>query len=123
MSLSYHQLLKKWAPVFKNYVKRAQDHLDCLSALEEHFLEHDTHWGAMVQVRVTTSALSNLLTLINVPFWVRKIRQSSNILFVHPGPVEHVRAGDPGGGDDNPLVLSRSHHQQEQAAPQVPSGV
>uniref|UniRef100_A0A8D3CZE7 Translation initiation factor eIF2B subunit epsilon n=1 Tax=Scophthalmus maximus TaxID=52904 RepID=A0A8D3CZE7_SCOMX len=24
-------LLKKWSPVFKNYVKRAQDHLDCLS--------------------------------------------------------------------------------------------
>merc|ERR1712142_1014760 len=22
-------LMKKWAPVFKNYVKRAQDHLDC----------------------------------------------------------------------------------------------
>ncbi|XP_068197192.1 translation initiation factor eIF2B subunit epsilon [Antennarius striatus] len=43
-------LLKKWAPVFKNYVKRAQDHLDCLSALEEHFLEQEGHWGAMVKV-------------------------------------------------------------------------
>lgn len=43
-------LLKKWAPVFKNYVKRAQDHLDCLSAFEEHFLEQDTHWAAMVKV-------------------------------------------------------------------------
>lgn len=43
-------LLKKWAPVFKNYVKRAQDHLDCLSAFEEYFLEQDTHWAAMVKV-------------------------------------------------------------------------
>ncbi|XP_003457489.1 translation initiation factor eIF2B subunit epsilon [Oreochromis niloticus] len=43
-------LLKKWAPVFKNYVKRAQDHLDCLSAFEEHFLEQESHWAAMVKV-------------------------------------------------------------------------
>ncbi|CAL1580102.1 unnamed protein product [Knipowitschia caucasica] len=43
-------LLKKWAPVFKNYVKRAQDHLDCLSAFEEHFLEAEAHWAAMVKV-------------------------------------------------------------------------
>nr|XP_020460223.1 translation initiation factor eIF-2B subunit epsilon [Monopterus albus] len=43
-------LWKKWAPVFKNYVKRAQDHLDCLSAFEEHFLEQEGHWAAMVKV-------------------------------------------------------------------------
>ncbi|XP_004079082.1 translation initiation factor eIF-2B subunit epsilon [Oryzias latipes] len=43
-------LLKKWAPVFKNYVKRAQDHLDCLSAFEEHFWEQESHWAAMVKV-------------------------------------------------------------------------
>uniref|UniRef100_A0A665X9Q4 Translation initiation factor eIF2B subunit epsilon n=1 Tax=Echeneis naucrates TaxID=173247 RepID=A0A665X9Q4_ECHNA len=43
-------LLKKWSPVFKNYVKRAQDHLDCLSAFEEHFLEQENHWAAMVKV-------------------------------------------------------------------------
>ncbi|XP_068604704.1 translation initiation factor eIF2B subunit epsilon [Brachionichthys hirsutus] len=43
-------LLKKWAPVFKNYVKRAQDHLDCLSALEEHFLEQESLWAALVKV-------------------------------------------------------------------------
>nr|XP_015812891.2 translation initiation factor eIF-2B subunit epsilon [Nothobranchius furzeri] len=43
-------LLKKWAPVFKNYVKRAQDHLDCLGAFEEHFLEQEGHWAAMVKV-------------------------------------------------------------------------
>uniref|UniRef100_A0A3Q3L6N2 Translation initiation factor eIF2B subunit epsilon n=1 Tax=Labrus bergylta TaxID=56723 RepID=A0A3Q3L6N2_9LABR len=43
-------LLKKWAPVFKNYVKRAQDQLDCLSAFEEHFLEQESHWAAMVKV-------------------------------------------------------------------------
>lgn len=44
------QLLKKWAPVFKNYVKRAQDHLDCLAAFEEHFLDQESHWAAMVKV-------------------------------------------------------------------------
>ncbi|KAM8838925.1 translation initiation factor eIF2B subunit epsilon [Synchiropus picturatus] len=43
-------LLKRWAPVFKNYVKRAQDHLDCLSAFEEHFLEQENHWAAMVKI-------------------------------------------------------------------------
>ncbi|CAB1326812.1 unnamed protein product [Coregonus sp. 'balchen'] len=43
-------LLKKWSPVFKNYIKRAQDHLDCLSAVEELFLEQDTHQTAMVKV-------------------------------------------------------------------------
>ncbi|XP_076018430.1 translation initiation factor eIF2B subunit epsilon [Genypterus blacodes] len=43
-------LLKKWAPVFKNYVKKAQDHLDCLAAFEEHFLEHDSHWAALGKV-------------------------------------------------------------------------
>lgn len=50
LSLSSSQLLKNWAPVFKNYVKRAQDHLDCLSAFEEHFLEQESHWAAMVKV-------------------------------------------------------------------------
>lgn len=48
--MSPFQLLKKWAPVFKNYVKRAQDHLDCLSAFEEHFLDQESHWPAMVKV-------------------------------------------------------------------------
>ncbi|KAK1878770.1 Translation initiation factor eIF-2B subunit epsilon [Dissostichus eleginoides] len=43
-------LLNKWAPVFKNYVKRAQDQLDCLSAFEEHFLEQESHWAAMFKV-------------------------------------------------------------------------
>ncbi|XP_023653972.1 translation initiation factor eIF2B subunit epsilon [Paramormyrops kingsleyae] len=43
-------LLKKWTPVFKNYVKRTQDHLDCLGALEEFFLEHESCWGAMVKI-------------------------------------------------------------------------
>uniref|UniRef100_A0AAY4A3F1 Translation initiation factor eIF2B subunit epsilon n=1 Tax=Denticeps clupeoides TaxID=299321 RepID=A0AAY4A3F1_9TELE len=41
-------LLKGWAPVFKNYVKRAQDHLNCLASIEEFFLEHEAHWGALV---------------------------------------------------------------------------
>lgn len=50
MFLCLPQLLKKWAPVFKNYVKRAQDHLDCLSAFEEHFLDQESHWPAMVKV-------------------------------------------------------------------------
>uniref|UniRef100_A0A4W4DYY7 Translation initiation factor eIF2B subunit epsilon n=1 Tax=Electrophorus electricus TaxID=8005 RepID=A0A4W4DYY7_ELEEL len=43
-------LLKTWAPVFKNYVKRVQDHADCLASLEEVFLEHESHWPALVKV-------------------------------------------------------------------------
>ncbi|XP_077354381.1 translation initiation factor eIF2B subunit epsilon [Festucalex cinctus] len=46
-------LLEKWAPVFKNYVKRSQDQLDCLSAFEEHFLEQATHWPAMYKILMT----------------------------------------------------------------------
>lgn len=65
------QLLKKWARVFKNYVKRAQDHLDCLSAFEEHFLEQESHWAAMVKVRVDPCAVSNILTFI-VGFWIQE---------------------------------------------------
>lgn len=55
LSLLCLQLLKKWTPVFKNYVKRAQDHLDCLSAFEEHFLEQENHWAAMVKVWLTAT--------------------------------------------------------------------
>ncbi|KAK6478734.1 translation initiation factor eIF-2B subunit epsilon [Huso huso] len=43
-------LLKRWTPVFKNYVKRAQDHMDCLAAIEEFFLERVALWAAMVKV-------------------------------------------------------------------------
>uniref|UniRef100_A0A8C4I5U5 Translation initiation factor eIF2B subunit epsilon n=1 Tax=Dicentrarchus labrax TaxID=13489 RepID=A0A8C4I5U5_DICLA len=50
LTASQYVLLKQWAPVFKNYVKRAQDYLDCLSAFEEHFLEQESHWAAMVKV-------------------------------------------------------------------------
>ncbi|XP_066537082.1 translation initiation factor eIF-2B subunit epsilon [Hoplias malabaricus] len=53
-------LLKKWAPVFKNYVKREQDHMDCLSALEEVFLEHDSQWPALVKVLMTVYELEIL---------------------------------------------------------------
>ncbi|XP_063074806.1 translation initiation factor eIF-2B subunit epsilon [Engraulis encrasicolus] len=53
-------LLKRWAPVFKNYVKRAQDHLDCLSAMEEFFLEHEGHWAALVKVLMNTYQLEIL---------------------------------------------------------------
>ncbi|KAG2462342.1 translation initiation factor eIF-2B subunit epsilon [Polypterus senegalus] len=47
-------LLKRWTPVFKNYIRRAQDHLDCLAAIEEFFLEHDSLWTAMVKVLMTS---------------------------------------------------------------------
>lgn len=51
--LTSSQLLKKWTPVFKNYVKKTQDQVDCLSAFEEHFLEQDAHWAAMFKVAIT----------------------------------------------------------------------
>ncbi|XP_017578436.1 translation initiation factor eIF-2B subunit epsilon [Pygocentrus nattereri] len=53
-------LLKKWAPVFKNYVKREQDHMDCLASLEEVFLEHDSQWPALVKVLMTMYRLDIL---------------------------------------------------------------
>ncbi|XP_053316007.1 translation initiation factor eIF-2B subunit epsilon [Spea bombifrons] len=43
-------LLKRWTPVFKNYVKRASDHLCCLGAIEEFFLDHDTLWAGIAKV-------------------------------------------------------------------------
>ncbi|XP_029471676.1 translation initiation factor eIF-2B subunit epsilon [Rhinatrema bivittatum] len=46
-------LLRKWTPLFKNYIKRASDHLDFLQAIEEFFLEHETLWAAMGKVLMT----------------------------------------------------------------------
>uniref|UniRef100_A0A673L0H2 Translation initiation factor eIF2B subunit epsilon n=1 Tax=Sinocyclocheilus rhinocerous TaxID=307959 RepID=A0A673L0H2_9TELE len=53
-------LLKKWAPVFKNYVKRPQDQLDCLASMEEVFLERETHWAALVKVLMSMYQLEIL---------------------------------------------------------------
>ncbi|XP_060623336.2 translation initiation factor eIF2B subunit epsilon [Anolis sagrei] len=46
-------LLKNWAPVFKNYIKRATDHLDALHAIEEFFLEHESLRVSMAEVLMT----------------------------------------------------------------------
>lgn len=43
-------LLKRWTPVFKNYVKKASDHLDSLWAIEEFFHEHENLLAAVVKV-------------------------------------------------------------------------
>ncbi|XP_075717990.1 translation initiation factor eIF2B subunit epsilon [Rhinoderma darwinii] len=43
-------LLKRWTPVFKNYIKRASDHLCCLSAVEEFFLDYEPLWAAIAKV-------------------------------------------------------------------------
>lgn len=53
------QLLKKWSPVFKNYVKRAQDYLECLCAFEEFFLEQENYWAAMAKARRPKSFVSS----------------------------------------------------------------
>uniref|UniRef100_A0A8C1QEP6 Translation initiation factor eIF2B subunit epsilon n=1 Tax=Cyprinus carpio TaxID=7962 RepID=A0A8C1QEP6_CYPCA len=53
-------LLKKWAPVFKNYVKRPQDQMDCLASMEEVFLERETHWAALVKVLMSVYQLEIL---------------------------------------------------------------
>lgn len=57
--LFFFQLLKKWSPVFKNYVKRAQDYLECLCAFEEFFLEQENYWAAMAKVRRPKSFVSS----------------------------------------------------------------
>ncbi|PIO30401.1 hypothetical protein AB205_0128300 [Aquarana catesbeiana] len=43
-------LLKRWSPLFKNYLKRASDHLCCLVAMEEFFLDHESLWEAIAKV-------------------------------------------------------------------------
>uniref|UniRef100_H0XEQ4 Translation initiation factor eIF2B subunit epsilon n=1 Tax=Otolemur garnettii TaxID=30611 RepID=H0XEQ4_OTOGA len=43
-------LLKAWSPVFRNYIKRAADHLEALAAIEDFFLQHDALCTAMAKV-------------------------------------------------------------------------
>lgn len=113
--LTSSQLLKKWTPVFKNYVKKTQDQIDCLFAFEEHFLEQDTHWAAMFKVAITHIKADLQLQ--------RKTSVMEPHVFFHSGPHGHVPTGDPGGGDDTAMVLPGSRHRQEQTAPQKPGGM
>ncbi|KAK2538417.1 Eif2b5 [Columba guinea] len=46
-------LLKNWTPLFKNYIKRASDHLNALFAIEEFFLEHDSLCTSIAKVLMT----------------------------------------------------------------------
>ncbi|XP_058044010.1 translation initiation factor eIF-2B subunit epsilon [Ahaetulla prasina] len=46
-------LLRNWAPLFKNYIKRASDHLDSLHAIEEFFLEHEKLTMVLAKVLMT----------------------------------------------------------------------
>uniref|UniRef100_A0A671RFU1 Translation initiation factor eIF2B subunit epsilon n=1 Tax=Sinocyclocheilus anshuiensis TaxID=1608454 RepID=A0A671RFU1_9TELE len=64
-------LLKKWAPVFKNYVKRPQDQLDCLASMEEVFLERETHWAALVKVLMSMYQLE-ILEEEGIMSWFRQ---------------------------------------------------
>lgn len=43
-------LLKAWSPVFRNYIKRAADHLESLAAIEDFFLEHEALSTSMAKV-------------------------------------------------------------------------
>lgn len=47
------QLLKVWSPVFRNYIKRAADHLEALAAIEDFFLEHEALGSSMAKVNTT----------------------------------------------------------------------
>ncbi|XP_059847983.1 translation initiation factor eIF-2B subunit epsilon [Hypanus sabinus] len=53
-------LLKKWSQVFKNYIKRAIDHQNCLAAIEEFFIEHEALWSVIVKVLMTLYQLEVL---------------------------------------------------------------
>ncbi|XP_067898859.1 translation initiation factor eIF-2B subunit epsilon [Heterodontus francisci] len=53
-------LLKKWAQVFRNYIKRAVDHQNCLVAIEEFFAEHEMLWPALVKALMTLYQLEVL---------------------------------------------------------------
>ncbi|XP_048720064.2 translation initiation factor eIF2B subunit epsilon [Caretta caretta] len=61
-------LLKNWSPVFKNYIKRASDHLDALSAIEEFFLEHDGLHTSIAKVLMTFYQLE-ILAEEMILFW------------------------------------------------------
>lgn len=43
-------LIKAWRPVFRNYIKRAADHLEALGAIEDFFLEHEALGNSMAKV-------------------------------------------------------------------------
>ncbi|XP_076973838.1 translation initiation factor eIF2B subunit epsilon [Tamandua tetradactyla] len=43
-------LLKAWSPVFRNYIKRAADHLETLAAIEDFFLDHEVLGSSMAKV-------------------------------------------------------------------------
>ncbi|XP_025769068.1 translation initiation factor eIF-2B subunit epsilon isoform X1 [Puma concolor] len=43
-------LLKAWSPVFRNYIKRAADHLEALAAIEDFFLEHEALSTSLAKV-------------------------------------------------------------------------
>ncbi|XP_032887652.1 translation initiation factor eIF-2B subunit epsilon [Amblyraja radiata] len=53
-------LLKKWSQVFKNYIKRAIDHQNCLAVVEEFFTEHEALWPSLVKVLMTLYQLEVL---------------------------------------------------------------
>ncbi|XP_078420488.1 translation initiation factor eIF2B subunit epsilon [Cetorhinus maximus] len=53
-------LLKNWAQVFKNYIKRAVDHQNCLVAFEEFFTEHERLWPVLVKALMTLYQLEVL---------------------------------------------------------------
>uniref|UniRef100_UPI00398F3B9A translation initiation factor eIF2B subunit epsilon n=1 Tax=Pristiophorus japonicus TaxID=55135 RepID=UPI00398F3B9A len=53
-------LLKKWAQVLKNYIKRSVDHQNCLAAVEEFFTEHEVLWRVLVKVLMTLYQLDVL---------------------------------------------------------------
>ncbi|XP_038603499.1 translation initiation factor eIF-2B subunit epsilon [Tachyglossus aculeatus] len=46
-------LLKAWSPVFKNYIKRAADHLEALAAIEDFFLDHEPLGTSLAKVLMT----------------------------------------------------------------------
>ncbi|KAG7330697.1 hypothetical protein KOW79_006919 [Hemibagrus wyckioides] len=85
-------LLKKWSPVFKNYVKRAQDHAHCLSSLEEVFIEHDTHWPALAKVLMSVYQLE-ILDEDSIMRWFSQGSQTerSKTLRKNPGLLKFIQ--------------------------------
>ncbi|MCI4376924.1 hypothetical protein PGIGA_G00197380 [Pangasianodon gigas] len=98
-------LLKKWAPVFKNYVKRAQDHTHCLSTLEEVFMEHETYWPALAKVLMSVYQLE-ILDEDSIMHWFSQGAQTerSKTLRKNPGLLKFIQwleeAEESSEGDD-----------------------
>uniref|UniRef100_UPI0035900842 translation initiation factor eIF2B subunit epsilon n=1 Tax=Myxine glutinosa TaxID=7769 RepID=UPI0035900842 len=79
---SFKQLLMTWLPVFKNYIKRPSDHLDCLTAVEETWSSLPALHGTIGKVLMLFYE-SELLDEEAILRWFSQPPSSSNSTALH----------------------------------------